>query len=142
MQPTGPEYPTDFSMKQEISKAVLPILAVCQLHFSVSCRMSCRLFHEAGTPKNGLAFRQVQQSFLCGSCVSSSYIIASSSPEKSNFLPKWLTNAIRNLFNVHYALDVDWCCQEQMCLTAMKIPKFLKMLNAIFHRSLKGLKII
>ena len=77
-----------------------------QLLSSVSCRMSGRLFHKAGTLKEHLTFRQVQPSFLCGSCMSSSYNIRRSSPGKSSFLPKWLTNAIRSLFNAHLPLEV------------------------------------
>ena len=50
-------YPTYISMKQEISKAVQSLSAV-------SCRISCRLFHESGTPKDHLTFRQVQSAVL------------------------------------------------------------------------------
>ena len=82
-------------------KGSLPILAVCQSLCSVSCRMSCRLFYEAGTLKDCLTFSQVQESFLCGSCMSSSYSIASSSPGKRSFLPKWLGNSLRSFFNAH-----------------------------------------
>ena len=96
-------------MKQEILKTVQ------SLSF-VSCRMSIRLFHEAGTPKDHLTFRQVQQSFLCGFFVSS----LCNSPGKSSFLPKWLTNSIRSLFDAHLSLEVAWCCQEQICLTVME----------------------
>ena len=109
-------------MKQEISKTVLPILTVCQSLSSVSYKMSCRLFHEAGTLKDHLTFKQVQQSSLCGFFVSSLCI----NPGKSNFFPKWLTNSLRNFFNAYHPLEVDWCCQEQMCLIVMKSPKFLK----------------
>ena len=49
-------------MKQEISKTVLPILAVCQSLSSESCRMSGRFFHEAGTQKDCLAFFIVKYS--------------------------------------------------------------------------------
>ena len=45
-------------MKQEILKTV-------QSLSSVSCRISGRPFYEAGTPKEHLTFRQVQQSSLC-----------------------------------------------------------------------------
>ena len=103
------------SMKQEISKAIQSLSAV-------SCRMSRRLFHESGTPKDHLTFRQVQQSSLCGFSVSSLY----NSPGKSSFLPKWLTNSIRSLFDALLPLEVDWCCQEQTCLIVMKSPKLLK----------------
>ena len=89
---------------------------------AVSCRMSRRLFHESGTPKDHLTFRQVQQSSFCGFSVSSLY----NSPGKSSFLPKWLTNSIRSLFDAHLPLEVDWCCQEQTCLIVMKSPKLLK----------------
>ena len=86
-----------------------------------------RLFHEAGTLKDCLTFfRQLQQSFFCGSWMLSSYGITSSRPGKSSFLPKWLTNYIRSLFDAHNPLEVDWCCQEQMCLIVLKSPKFLK----------------
>ena len=117
----------DFSMKQEISKTVVPILAVCHSLSFVYYRMSSRLFHEAGTPKDHLTFRLVQQSFLCGSCMSSS----SSSPGKSSFLPKWLANSIRSIFDIHHLLEVAWYCQVQLCVTVMKNPKFLNILNAI-----------
>ena len=49
-------------MKLEISKTGLPILTVCQSFSFVSCRISGRVFYEAGTPKDHLTFRQVQQS--------------------------------------------------------------------------------
>ena len=81
-----------------------------------------RLFHESGTPKDHLTFRQVQQSSLCGfSCVQ---FIQQSRQEQ--FLPKWLTNSIRSLFDAHLPLKVDWCYQEQTCLIVMKSPKLLK----------------
>ena len=117
-------------MKQEMSKTVPPILAVCQSLSSVHFRMSNRLFHESGIPKDYLTFRQVQQSFLCGSFMSSS----SRSPGKNIFLPKWLTNSIRSLFNVHFPLS-SW---SSLVLPAADVShcheKFsiLKHLNAIF----------
>lgn len=41
-------------MKQEVLKTVLPIVAVCQSLSSMFCRMSGRLFHYAGIPKDHL----------------------------------------------------------------------------------------
>ena len=71
-------------------------------HFFL-CPAEC---HEAGTPKDRLTFlRQVQQSFLCGSYMSSFYSILSNSPGKSSFLPKWLANSLRSLFDVHLPLE-------------------------------------
>ena len=64
-----------------------------------------RLFHEAGTPKDSLTFSQVQQSFHCKSCMFSSYSITSSRPGKRSFLPKWLTNSIRSLFDAHLSIE-------------------------------------
>ena len=111
------------STKQEIWKPVLPCNGkVHQLLSSVSCRMSGRLYHESGTLKIHVTFRQAHQLFLCGSCMSSS----SSSPSKSSFLPKCLTNSIRSLFNVHHPLKVDWCHQEQMYFIVMKSLNVLK----------------
>ena len=37
--------------------------------------------------------------------------------------------------------EVDWCCQEQTCLTVMKSLRLLSVLKAIFCRPLKLLKI-
>ncbi|KAM7323992.1 hypothetical protein ACRRTK_016297 [Alexandromys fortis] len=98
--------------------------------------MSHRLFHEAGTPKGHLTFRQVQQSSLCGFSVSS----LCNSPGKSSFLPKWLSNSIRILFDAHLPLEIDWCCQEQMCLIVMKNPKLLKYLKCHILQPLKDMK--
>ena len=104
LQPTGPQYPVDFSMKQEISKTILPILVVCQSLSSVSCLADSFMKQK---PKRMVStLRQVQQSFLCGFCMSSSYSIESSTPGKSSFLPKCLTNSIRNLSNAHLPLEV------------------------------------
>ena len=119
----------DIFTKQEISKAD-------QSLFAVSCRMSHRLFHESGTPMNYLTFRQVQQSSLCRFFVSS----LCKSPGKSSFLPRWLTNFKRSLLDVHLPLEVDWCCQEQICLIVMKSLKFLNIWKAIFWRPVKDLK--
>ena len=59
---------------------------------------------------------------LSAGSVSSLY----NSPGKNSFLPKWLTNSIRSLFDALLPLEVDWCCQEQTCLIVMKSPKLLK----------------
>ena len=114
-------------MKQEISRSLMPCTGkVHKLISSVSCKMYDRLFHEAGTLKDCLTFRQVHQSFFYASCMSRTYSITSSSPGKSSFLPKCLTNSIRSLFDAHHPLEVDWRCQKKMLLIAMKSPKFLK----------------
>ena len=110
----------------EISKAVQSLSAV-------SCTMSCILFHESETTKDQITFWQVQQSFLCGFFVFSLCI----STGKSSFLPKWLSNSIRSLFNAHLPLEVDWCCKEQMCLIVMKrsnLLKHLKPCSIVFER--------
>ena len=91
-------------MKLEISKTVLPILAVFLSLYSVSCSMSGSLFHELRICLT--FFSQLQQSFLYGSCISSSCSIISSSPGKSSFLPKWLINSIRRLFDAYLPLEV------------------------------------
>ena len=91
LQSIGPSVWHIFFMRPEILKTVYPILAVCQSHPFVSCRMSCRLFYIAGTPKDCPMCRQVQQSFLCGFYMFSS----SSSPGNSSFVPKWLNSSIR-----------------------------------------------
>ncbi len=104
-----------FSSSRKVPKTVQSLSAV-------SCRMSRRLFHESGTPKDHLIFKQVQQSSLCRFSVSS----LCNSPGKSSFLSKWLSNSIRILFNAHLPLEVDWCRQEQTCLIVMKNPKLLK----------------
>ena len=129
LRPSGPQYPADFSMKQEILKTV-------QSLSSVSCRMSYRLFHESETLKDHLIFRQVQQSSLCEYFMSS----LCNSPGKISFLPKWLTKFIRSLFNAHLPQEVVWCCQEQTCLIVMKSTKLLKHFKGPNLQSLKDMK--
>ena len=116
--------PADFSMKEEILKTA-------QSFSSVSCRMSRRHFSWSRNPEG--------PSYLYGSsAVSSLWVIHIQwgSPGKSSFLQKWLGS----LFDAHLPFEVAWCNQEQICLTVMKSPNFLKHLIAIFWRSLKELK--
>ena len=113
-------------MNQEILNILLPILAVCQSLSSVFFRMSGRIFHEAGTPMNHLTFMQVQQSFFSWSCMFSLYSIISSSPGKTSFLPKWLTNAIRSPFSVYHPLKVDWLPPGADVSHCHERSKFLK----------------
>ena len=68
--------------------------------------MSDRLFNEAGTLRDHPVFWNVQQSLFCGSCMSSSSSIPSSSPCKSSFLPKWQANFIRSLLDAYHSLEV------------------------------------
>ena len=104
------------------------ILETLQSHSFVSCRISHRLFHEAGTLRNHLIFRQVQQSLSSPSrrvlCVQ---FIQQSRQEQ--FLAQMARKLHRSLFEAHLPLEVDWCHQEQMCLIVMKNSKLLKHLK-------------
>ena len=75
-------------------------------HFLLCSAMSGRLFHEEETLKYHFIFKQVQQSYLCGSCMSSSYSIVLNSSGKNSFLPKRLINSIRSLFDVYHPLEI------------------------------------
>ena len=64
----------------------------------------CSLFYEVGTPKDGLVFRQIQQS-------TSLWVL------HVQFIQhNILQSRQESLFNVHCPPQVDWCCQEQVCL--------------------------
>ena len=118
--------------------------------------VSSKLFQEAGNFKDSLAILAVCQShfFLCPTeyladsfikqepwrttspldmfsshfsvDFACTYSIASSSPGKNRFLPKWLANSTRSLFNANHPLEKDCSCHEHMCLIFIKSPEFLK----------------
>ena len=118
-------------------KTVSPLLKVYHSLSSVSCIMSGRLFHEAEILKDYLTlFRQVQQSFFCGSSMSSSYSILFSSSGKRSFLHKWLENSIDSLFNSHHSLEIIGAARSRHVSLPKKVCSW-NLSNVIFCRFLK-----
>ena len=110
-------------MKQEITKTVIPILAV----------FSYVLLFPADT-----FMKQELQSIISPLGKFSSHCSMSPACQfiqqsrQEQFLAQMVTSSIRSVFNAHLPLEVDWCCQEQMCLTVIKSSEFLNIFNAIF----------
>ena len=79
--------------------------------------------HEAGTLKDGLTFSQVISLWVL-------YVQFTQHSIKKSRQKQFLSQMASKLHNEplqsHLPFEVYWSCQEHMCLTVMKSPKFLK----------------
>ena len=117
--PIGLEYLSGFSERQEFWKTILSCLDKTGKSFLLVCILFVQFGHHTVNNQG-----------------------------KDGFSSKWLTFArrVQILMKVLWCpllfLEVDWCCQEQTCLTVVRSLMFLKHFKCLIAcKSLKCLKI-